>query len=80
MNGDVIKDVLPSDLRHIPENNKQLVNLDGACGLRSGAAHIFEDQNEGPKFRTVVNTHIVDRWSYYSNKIPFPYERQVGSK
>ena len=42
------------------------------------AAHIFEDQGEGVKFRSVINTHIMDRWPFYSNKIGFPYERQVG--
>ena len=78
---------LPNTLRHVPANIRSLVDPDdlvfgikpdGACGIRSGAAHIFEDQEEAKRFRKVINLHITDRWSYYENKIPFPYSRQVG--
>ena len=79
--------ILPSNIKPVPESIKHLVNQDdlmfcvksdGACGPNSAAAHIFEDQDEGPKFRRVINLHIADRWSYYVNKINFPYKRQVG--
>ena len=47
---------LPSNLKYIPENIKQFtgnddlilsIDADGSCGIKSGAAHIFEDQNQG---------------------------------
>jgi hypothetical protein len=28
----------------------------------------------------IINNHIADRWHFYSNKVPFPYVRQVGVK
>ena len=80
---------LPDGLRHIPDNIKHLTNdddlilsivPDGSCGIRAGAAHIFEDQNLGSRFRSVINTHIIDRFSVYSKKIAFPYRRQVGGE
>ena len=81
------KAALPDSLGLIPNNIKHLVKQDdlilrvkpdGACSPNSAAAHIFEDQEEGPKLRRVINTYIADRWSYYVNKVKFPYRRQVG--
>ena len=79
--------LLPPGFKHVPKNIKHLTKSDdlvlsivpdGACLPRAGAAHIFEDQNEGIRFRSVINTHMVDRWSYYSEKIAFPYKREIG--
>ena len=56
------------------------VKSDGACGSNCAAAHIFENEDEGPRFRRVINLHIADRWGYYKNKIVFPYKREVGVK
>ena len=80
---------LPDNIKETPENIKHFTNkddlilsieADGACALNAGSAHIFEDQSQGRRFRSVVNNHIADRWSFYSAKVSFPYERQVGVK
>ena len=44
----------------------------------SGAAHVFQDLSYGPKFRKSLNKHIDENWSYYKEKISFPYKRVVG--
>ena len=51
---------------------------DGACGFNAPSAHIFEDQKEGQKLWHVINVHIVDQWSFYSNIVTVPYRRQTG--
>ena len=83
-----LSEPLPPHLKQVPDNIKHFTNTDdiilkivpdGACAPRAGAAHIFEDQDEGIRFRSVINTHIADRWSYYSEKISFPYVREIGT-
>ena len=85
--GDITNKRLLS-FQEVPDNIKDLVDKDdlmlntipdGNCGINSGAAHILEDQTEGKKLRRVINQHIMDRWPYYENKIPFPYNRKVGA-
>ena len=51
---------------------------DGLCGVSCGSSHIFAKLSEARNFRRQLNKHIVSHWSYYKNKINFPYERQVG--
>ena len=59
------------NLKDIPENVKHLVGPDdvvyevpgdGACGPNSVAAHIFEDENEGPKLRLLLNKFMAEHW------------------
>ena len=86
--GNTNTDLLPAHLKCIPDNIKHLTErdnfilkivADGACAPRAGAAHVFEDQNKGIRFRSLINAHISDRfWSYYCNKIKFPYKREMG--
>ena len=80
--------ILPEKFRKIPDNIINLVkpgdiilnaNPNGACGPNAAAAHIFEDQNEGPELRKAMNDHITKYWSHYQTKIDFPYEREVGN-
>ena len=57
----------------------QKIKPDGACGFRAGAAHIFGDQEYGPKFAIQIYRHIHQYWETYYKKIfSFPYKRQVG--
>ena len=86
-NPKIINIELPDSLKHVPNELKQFTNEDdlilkivgdGSCGIRASAAHIFENQKYGPRFRSLINTHIMDRWDFYSNKVSFPYSRQVG--
>ena len=71
---------VPDNIKHHTSGDDLVLSIvpDGACLPRAGAAHIFEDQNEGIRFRSVINTHIADRWFYYSEKIAFPYKREIG--
>ena len=73
---------VPQHIKHLvePDDLLLLVKPDGACGLNAGALHILEDEGEGTRLWHVVNIHISDRWSYYGNKIGFPYKRQNGLK
>ena len=71
---------IPNNLRrHFPDNHVILtVKPDGLCGVTCGAAHIFAQPHKSHQFREQLNKHIVSHWTYYKNKIAFPYERQVG--
>ena len=52
---------------------------DGACVTNSTAVHIFEDEDEGPKLKRIVNNYIADNWdNYFVYKIPLPYTETVG--
>ena len=35
---------------------------DGACGPNSVSAHLFEDENEGPKLRISMNRFMAEHW------------------
>ena len=81
------KSKLPKGFKHIPSNLKVhfpkdhvllVIDSDGACGISGGAAHIFADKSQGKALRREVNRHIVKHWTYYQNKINFPFDRQVG--
>ena len=59
------------NIKEVPENCKHLVSEDdvvyevpgdGACGPNSGAAHLFEDENEGPKLRLSINRFMAKHW------------------
>ena len=59
------------NIKEVPENCKHLVGEDdvvyevpgdGACGPNSGAAHLFEDENEGPKLRLLMNRFMAEHW------------------
>ena len=82
-----IRNSLPAGLRPVPENIKHFMTQDslilsikgdGACALNAASTHIFEDQSQGRKFRSILNNHMERKFSFYSQKISFPYERQVG--
>ena len=82
-----IRNTLPDGLKPIPENIKHFTSKDslilstkgdGACALNAASAHIFEDQGQGRKFRSILNNHMERKFPFYSQKISFPYERQVG--
>ena len=52
---------------------------DGACVTNSAAIHIFEDEDEGPKLKRLINNYIADNWdNYFVYKIPLPYTETVG--
>ena len=73
---------IPDNIKHFAKNDDLILTIvpDGACAPRAGAAHIFEDQNEGIRFRSVINTHIADRfWDYYCHRVSFPYKREIGT-
>ena len=87
LNENIENTPLPAGLKNVPDNIKHLTNSDdlvlsivpdGACLPRAGAAQLFEDQDEGIRFRSVINTHMADRWFSYSEKIAFPYKRELG--
>ena len=71
---------IPAKLRkHFPNNHVILmVKPDGLCGMSCGAGHIFAQPHKGKQFRREINKHMVANWSFYQDKINFPYERQVG--
>ena len=71
---------IPDDLKkHFPKDHVfLLVEPDGLCGVSCGSAHMFALPQNGKQFRTEINKHMVSNWSFYQNKISFPYERQVG--
>ena len=71
---------IPDKLKkHFPENHVFLqVKPDGMCGVSCGSAHMFAMPQNGKQFREQINKHIVSNWTYYKDKICFPYERQVG--
>ena len=82
-----IRNTLPDGLKPIPENIKHFTSQDslilstkgdGACALNAASAHIFEDQSQGRRFRSILNNHMERKFPFYSQKISFPYERQVG--
>ena len=82
-----IRNTLPDGLKPIPENIKHFTSKDslilstkgdGACALNAASAHIFEDQSQGRRFRSILNNHMERKFPFYSQKISFPYERQVG--
>ena len=59
------------NIKEVPENCKHLVGEDdvvyevpgdGPCGPNSGAAHLFEDENEGPKLRLLMNRFMAEHW------------------
>ena len=59
------------NIKDVPENVKHLVSPDdvvyevpgdGACGPNSVAAHFFEDENEGPKLRLLLNRFMAEHW------------------
>ena len=51
---------------------------DGACGLRSAATWLFQDQTLGPYLGRNLNNHFVQNWEYWKTFISFPFEREVG--
>ena len=56
------------------------VEPDGASGFNSTTGHIFEDPEQGPKLRRVINVHICDRWTYYQKKFNFLIRGKLVSK
>ena len=79
------------NLRELPENVKPLVEKgsmeyivkgDGPCLLRTTAAHVVGDANEGPKLARDLNTHLADYRGVYEEKIAadFPLTVTVGVK
>ena len=75
----ICKDI-PNNLKQFVEKGSMelIVKSDGACGANAAAAHIFKDQNKGPELNMIKNTHIVDQWPFYKDKVSLPYERKVG--
>ena len=54
------------------------VEGDGACGLRSVAAWIYQDPSLGPYLGRNVNTHFVKNWNHWRNYFSLPFSREVG--
>ena len=52
---------------------------DGACLTNCFAVHAYEDEDEGPKVKRMINNHMADNWeNVYKDKIPLPYVETVG--
>ena len=84
-----IKIDLKSKVREVPEHIKTFLNArdvlfkvpsDGACGAHALAAHIFNREGYGNNLRKNINICLQNQWSFYKNKVSFPYTRSVGVK
>ena len=52
---------------------------DGACLTNCFAVHAYEDEEEGPRVKRMINNHMADNWeNVYKDKIPLPYVETVG--
>ena len=52
---------------------------DGACGAHALATHIFNSEGHGRNLRKNINTCLQSQWSFYKDKVCFPYIRNVGT-
>ena len=84
----VITDQLKTYLAELPSTVKDLigdghvlypVKGDGACGLRTGAAWIFQDQTLGPYLAREVNRIFVENWAFRQDYFTIPFIRNVKS-
>ena len=83
-----IKDQLKPYLRELPRIVKDLIGDrhflypikgDGACGLRTGAAWIFQDQTLGPYLAREINRIFVENWVFGQDYFTIPFIRNVKS-
>ena len=66
-------------IKNVPLNCKKLVNEgdmvyivpgNGACASNSAAAHLFHDENLGPKLRIQMNQFLAKHYEHYKNIFP----------
>ena len=73
---------LPFSIQSIVEEGSEeyIVKGDGPCLLRTTAAHIYGDENEGPQLARDLNTHLSNNRDYNEEKISadFPLTVTVG--
>ena len=71
-----LKGALKPFLRQLPRIVKDLIGEgyfvyliegDGSCGLRKGAAWIFQDQSLGPYLAREINRIFVKNWAFWQD-------------
>ena len=81
------KTLLKPFLKKVPQQVENLigedfliypVDGDGACGLRSVAAWLYQDPTLGPYLGRNINTNFVKNWNYWKNFFAFPFTREIG--